>query len=73
MYKQRMNTLLTLPEAVKYSGLSASRLRHLLQDGLISGVKTPAPNKYRGEWRVNKDSLTQYLATRKSVGRPRTK
>lgn len=68
-----MTNLLTLPEAAKHSGLSESRLRHLLQDGVIRGLKTPGSNKYRGEWRVNRDSLNEYLATRRKPGRPRTK
>lgn len=68
-----MTPMLTVKEAALFTNLSVGRIRQLLTDKTIKAVKIPTTNKYRGEWRINKDSLINYLATRRKAGRPRTK
>lgn len=68
-----MSNLITVAEAAKILGVVHSRVRQLLNRGEIKGVKTPTSSMYRGEWKINKDSLNEYLATRRKPGRPRTK
>lgn len=63
--------MLTVKEAAELTDLSVGRIRQLLTNKDIKGVKTPTTSKYRGEWRIDKPSLIQYMATRRSVGRPK--
>lgn len=66
-----MAEMLTVENASMISGLGVTRIRQLAHDGIVQAIKTPHRSEHRREWRINKESLLHYMATRRPVGRPR--
>ena len=56
--------LIDTKEASLLSGLSESYMRKLVQRGVVKG------RKVRRDWLVNRESLEQFLAKERKVGRP---
>jgi excisionase family DNA binding protein len=62
---------ITTKKAAEMLDVEEAYVRQLLKKGKLTGVKTLTSNKYRGEWRVNKKSVLEYLAQRRKAGRPK--
>jgi hypothetical protein len=56
--------LIDTKEASLLSGFTESYMRKLVQRGIVKG------RKVRRDWLINRESLEQFLASERKVGRP---
>lgn len=59
-------------EAAVFLGVTEARVRALCARGTLAATKVPN-DTYRGEWKIDKASVIRYAASRRKVGRPKTK
>ncbi len=59
---------ITAKEAARLAGITARHIRHLVRSGKVSGRKERNPGKPGPTtWRVDRDSLLQYIESTKEV------
>lgn len=59
---------ITAEEAARLAGITARHIRHLVRSGKVSGHKERNPGKPGPTtWRVDRDSLLQYIESTKEV------